>query len=70
MRNNIRYNISQANGQKPNPVIPTVEQLYHAIEMRDARKSYKKIQKETGLTSEDLETLFRFHPKIDNRRKI
>lgn len=61
---------SRRKGPKLPSVIPPVEQLYLAIELRDARKSYKKIQEETGLSNEDLETLFRFHPKIDKRRKI
>lgn len=54
----------------PQVAMPAVEQLYRAIELRDAYKSYKRIQKETGLTDDDLDTLFRFHPKIDKRRKI
>ena len=61
---------SRRKGPKPPSVIPTAEQLYLAIDLRNAGKSYKKIQKETGLSNDDLETLFRFHPKIDKRRKI
>ena len=61
---------SRRKGPRLPSVIPTVEQLYRAIEMRDARKSYNRIQKATGLTNDDLETLFRFHPKIDKRGKI
>lgn len=53
---------SRRKGPKLPSVIPTAEQLYRAIELRNARKSYNKIQKETGLTNEDLDTLFRFHP--------
>ena len=45
---------SRRKGPKLPTVIPTVEQLYRAIELRDVRKSYNKIQKETGLTNDDL----------------
>ena len=55
------YIKNKKKGQKPQLVIPTVEQLYHAIELRDAGISNKKIQKRSGLSKDNIDTLFRFH---------
>jgi hypothetical protein len=57
------YIKNQKKGQKPKLIIPPVEQVYHAIELRDAGISYKKIQKQSGLSKENIDTLFQFHAK-------
>ena len=52
---------SRRKGPKLPPVIPTPEQLYLAIEMHDARRSLKKIEKKSGLSQDLIEILFRFY---------
>ena len=47
-------------GRRPEPTIPTLEQLCYAVELRDGGFSYEKIEVLTGIGQSKLRILFRF----------
>ena len=55
--------------QKPQVAILTAKNLYRAIELRDAHKSYKRIQKETRLSNDDLKSSSAFIQRLTKKVK-